>query len=60
MSQHFETGDKVKVREWGGGVIIGSCPWQMTDATPNGKMLIVKLSESGKVIPTVEEGLEKS
>ena len=60
MGQHYETGDKVRVREWGGGVIIGSCPWQMTDATPHGKVWIVKLSESGKVISTAEEGLEKS
>jgi len=60
MGQHFETGDKVKVREWGGGVIIGSCPWQITDATPNGKVWIVQLSESGRVISTAEEGLEKS
>jgi hypothetical protein len=60
MFRNFETGDKVRVREWDGGVIIGSCPWQMTDATPNGKVWIVKLSEYGKVISTAEEGLEKS
>jgi hypothetical protein len=60
MSQNFEMGNKVKVREWGGGVIIGSCPWQMTDATPNGKVWIVKPSESGKLISTGEEGLEKA
>ena len=60
MGQKFETGDKVKVREWGGGEIIGSCPWQKTDATPKGKVWIVKLSESGRVISTTEEGLEKS
>ncbi|MFC1970527.1 hypothetical protein ACFLV0_01125 [Chloroflexota bacterium] len=59
MGQHFETVDKVKVREWGGGVIIGSCPWQMTDATPNGKVWIVKLNGTGKVISTAEAGLEK-
>ena len=60
MGQNFETGDQVKVREWGGGVILGSCPWQVTDTTPNGKVWIVKLSESGTVISTTEDGLAKS
>ena len=60
MARHFETGDEVKVREWDGGVIIGLCPWQMTDATPNGKVWILKLNESGKVISVTEEEVKKS
>ena len=60
MSRSFEMGDRVRVSKWGSGIIIGSCPWQVTDITPNGKVWIVKLSESGKVITSTEKGLGKS
>ncbi len=57
---NFTTDYKVRVGGWGEGVIIGSCPWQMTDATPSGKVWIAKLGETGKIVSTPKEGLEKS
>ncbi|MDD5501621.1 MAG: hypothetical protein AAC990_00120 [Dehalococcoides mccartyi] len=69
MGGDFKLGDKVKLREWGEGEIIGACPWwepgardrnalNMKGISP-GKVWLVKLGESGKIVSSMEAGLTK-
>jgi len=58
------------VTGWGEGVIIGACPWWEPGAgereslsmkgIPAGKVWIVKLDESGKVVSSSEGELKRS
>jgi hypothetical protein len=69
MSNNFRLGDKVTVVDWGEGEIIGACPWwesrnskeeaqKMKGISP-GKVWLVKLGESGKIVSSMEAGLTK-
>ena len=70
MGGDFKVGDKAMVAEWGEGVIVGQCPWWEPGAgereslgmrgIPAGKVWIVRLAESGKVVSSLEGGLEKA
>ena len=68
MSGDFKVGDKARVTGWGEGVIIGACPWwepgtgereTTMKGIPTGKVWIVRLGESGKVVSSTEGELIK-
>ena len=69
MGGDFKVGDKVKVSEWGEGEIIGACPWWelgtgeieplSMQGIPAGKVLLVRLGESRKIISLMEADLVK-
>jgi len=69
MSEGFKVGDKAKVIGWGEGEIIGACPWWepgvrereslSMKGIPVGKVWIVRLGESGKVVSSTEGELIK-
>jgi hypothetical protein len=65
----LKLGDKVKLSEWGEGEIIGACPWwepgvsegnvlKMKGILP-GKVWLVRLGESGKIMSSMEADLLK-
>ena len=58
MSKELNIGDVVEVKEWGRGVVVGSSPYQITDATPSGKVWIVTIDESGKQTIACESDLK--
>jgi hypothetical protein len=69
MGGDFKLGDKVKVTEWGEGEIIGACPWWepgirgkeplSMKGIPAGKVWLVRLSESRKIVSSMEAELLK-
>jgi len=69
MSEGFKVGDKTRVIGWGEGEIIGACPWWEPGAgekeslsmkcIPAGKVWLVRLGESRKIVSSIEAELIK-
>ena len=69
MGGDLKLGDKVKVAAWGEGEIIGACPWWepgtkereslRMKGIPAGKVWLVRLGESRKIVSSMEADLIK-